>query len=65
MSTENVNAALDLLLQLLTSNGPVSALLRGAHAEGRTITREELQTAFDQDDVTRGALVDAIGRAGG
>lgn len=66
MSNENtVNAAIDLLLQLLTANGPVSALLRDAHAAGRTITREELQSAFDQDDVARDALVKSIADHGG
>jgi hypothetical protein len=41
----------------------VSASIRQAQAEGRKLTREELQAAFDQDDVGREALVQAIQEA--
>ncbi len=56
-------AAIELLLQLINAAGPVSAAIRQAQAEGRALTAEELQAAFDQDDKGRSALVDAIGRA--
>jgi hypothetical protein len=56
-------AAIELLLQLINAAGPVSAAIRRAQAEGRTLTREELDEAFAQDDASRSALVDAINRA--
>lgn len=56
-------AAIELLLQLINAAGPVSAAIRRAQAEGRTLTREELDEAFAQDDTSRSALVDAINRA--
>jgi hypothetical protein len=60
------NAAwIELLLQLLNSSGPVSAAIRQAQAEGRALTREELQAAFDQDDAARDHLVAAIDAASG
>ena len=60
------NAAwIELLLQLINSSGPVSAAIRQAQAEGRALTREELQAAFDQDDRARDHLVAAIEAAGG
>lgn len=55
------NAAwIELLLQLINSSGPVSAAIRQAQAEGRALSREELQAAFDQDDAARDRLVAAI-----
>lgn len=62
MKTE---AALELLLQRINSAGPVSAAIRQAQSEGRSLSKEELQDAFDQDNAARDSLVDAIGRAGG
>lgn len=60
------NAAwIELLLQLLNESGPVSAAIRQAQAEGRALTREELQAAFDQDDDARDQLEAAIQAAGG
>lgn len=60
------NAAwIELLLQLINSSGPVSAAIRQAQAEGRELTREELQAAFDQDDHARDHLLAAIDAAGG
>lgn len=60
------NAAwIELLLQLINASGPVSAAIRQAQAEGRELTREELQAAFDQDDLARDHLVAAIAAAGG
>lgn len=56
-------AAIELLLQLINAAGPVSAAIRRAQEEGRPLSREELQAAFDQDDASRDALVDAINRA--
>lgn len=58
-------AAIELLLQLINAAGPVSAAIRQAQAEGRQLTREELQAAFDQDDAARDHLVTAIDAAGG
>lgn len=59
----NAAAAIELLLQLINAAGPVSAAIRQAQAEGRALTKEELQSAFDQDDKSRDALVDAINAA--
>jgi hypothetical protein len=56
-------AAIELLLNLINAAGPVSAAIRRAQAEGRTLTKEELDEAFAQDDASRSALVDAINRA--
>lgn len=57
-------AAIELLLQLINAAGPVSAAIRQAQAEGRALTREELQAAFDQDDHARDRLVAAIQASG-
>jgi hypothetical protein len=55
------NAAwIELLLQLINASGPVSAAIRQAQAEGRALSREELQAAFDQDDDARDRLTRAI-----
>ena len=56
-------AAIELLLQLINAAGPVSAAIRQAQAEGRDITREELEAAFGQDDRARDRLVAAINAA--
>jgi hypothetical protein len=61
----NSAAAIELLLQLINAAGPVSAAIRQAQSEGRKLTKEELQVAFDQDDAGRDALVAAIQAAGG
>jgi len=53
-------AAIELLLQLINAAGPVSAAIRQAQAEGRALTREELEAAFEQDDQARDRLVGAI-----
>lgn len=65
MSNDKVSAAIELLLQVITHAGPVSAAISRAHAEGRAISREELEDAFAQDDAARDNLVAAIARAGG
>ena len=59
------SAAIELLLQLINAAGPVSAAIRKAHEEGRKLSREELEAAFDQDDAARDSLADAIARHGG
>jgi hypothetical protein len=61
----NAAAGIELLLQLINAAGPVSAAIRQAQAEGRALTREELQAAFDQDARARDHLVAAIQVAGG
>lgn len=61
----NAAAGIELLLQLINAAGPVSAAIRQAQAEGRALTREELQSAFDQDDAARDKLAAAIQTAGG
>lgn len=61
----NTAAGIELLLALINAAGPVSAAIRQAQAEGRPLTKEELQAAFDQDDAARDGLVAAIARAGG
>jgi len=57
-------AAIELLLQLINAAGPVSAAIRQAQADGRTLSREELEAAFEQDDHARDRLVAAIQSAG-
>ena len=59
----NAAAAIELLLQLINAAGPVSAAIRQAQSEGRDLTAEELQAAFDQDDSARDSLQAAIDRA--
>ena len=61
----NAAAGIELLLQLINAAGPVSAAIRQAQAEGRALTREELQAAFDQDDAAQDHLVTAIQTHGG
>lgn len=61
----NAAVGIELLLALLNNAGPVSAAIRQASVEGRKLTPEELQAAFDQDDHARDSLVAAIGRAEG
>lgn len=58
-------AVIELLLQLINAAGPVSAAIRRAQAEGRPLSKDELDDAFRQDDVARDSLADAISRAGG
>jgi hypothetical protein len=53
-------AAIELFLQLINAAGPVSSAIRQAQAEGRALTREELEAAFEQDDQARDRLVAAI-----
>lgn len=60
-----INAAIELLLQVITHAGPVSAAIARAHAENRPLSREDLEEAFAQDDQARDALTEAIARAGG
>lgn len=55
---------IELLLQLINASGPVSSAIRQAQAEGRALTREELEAAFEQDDQARDRLVEAIQAAG-
>lgn len=59
----NAAAAIELLLAVLNANGPVSALIRNAQAQGRTLNAAELTAAFQQDDAARDLLADAINRA--
>lgn len=61
----NAAAGIELLLQLINASGPVSAAIRQAQAEGRALTREELQAAFDRDNDARDQLEAAIRAAGG
>ncbi len=63
MSQFDKSAAIDLLIGLLQTNGAVSNVLRSAHQEGRTINKQELEQAFDQDDAARNQLESAINRA--
>lgn len=60
---KTATAAIELLLQLINAAGPVSAAIRQAQAEGRTLTAEELTAAFQQDSNARNMLADAINRA--
>lgn len=61
----NAAAAIELLLALINGAGRVSAAIRQAQAEGRDITKEELEVAFAEDDAARDSLVAAIQRAEG
>lgn len=61
--SKSAAAAIELLLAILQSAGPVSAAIRRAQVEGRTLSREELEAAFAQDDIARDALVGAIDKA--
>jgi hypothetical protein len=56
----NGATAIELLLAMINNAGPVSAAIRIAQAEGRPLTREELQAAFYRDDTATDALVAAI-----
>lgn len=58
-------ALIELFLQVINNAGPVSAAIRRAQAEGRPLSKEELEQAFTQDDQARDALTEAIARAGG
>lgn len=60
MSGAATAAIIELILAAINNAGPVSAAIRQANAEGRRLTAEELQAAFDQDDTARAALVEAI-----
>ncbi len=63
MSAKVTSAVIELFLQVLNSSGPVSAAIRQAQAEGRSLTREELDAAFEQDDRARERLAGAIAAA--
>jgi hypothetical protein len=63
MSSIGGAAVIELLLALINNAGPVSEAIRKAHSEGRTLSKEELQAAFEQDDASRYNLMDAIDRA--
>lgn len=56
-------AAIELILAAVNAAGPVSAAIRKAHAENRKLTREELESAFEQDDAARLEQVAALERA--
>lgn len=59
----NATAAIELLLALINASGPVSAAIRQAQSEGRTLTAAELTAAFQQDNDARNLLADAINSA--
>lgn len=59
----NTAAAIELLLAMINSAGPVSEAIRNAHAQGRKMTLDELQAAFDQDDAAKLDLEAAIAQA--
>lgn len=61
----NSAAAIELLLALINAAGPVSAAIRQAQAEGRALTREELDEAFAMDDAAKDGLESAIARQSG
>jgi hypothetical protein len=59
----NSAAAIELLLALINAAGPVSAAIRRAQAEGRPLSREELDEAFAADDAAKSNLEAAIARS--
>jgi RNA:NAD 2'-phosphotransferase (TPT1/KptA family) len=63
MSTQSIAAGIGLLLQLIEQAARVSSVIRQAQAEGREVTREELETIVAENDAARQGLVDAINRA--
>lgn len=69
MSTANTLAIITILERLLTRAASIGELLRTAHAEGRSVSDEELQQLRDQDDAARleesQAIADARAREAG
>jgi hypothetical protein len=60
----NAIALIGLLLQYSDKIAQVSAVLSKAHAEGRDVTRAELDGLFADDDAAKAAL-DALIKARG
>jgi hypothetical protein len=59
-TTQNLNAAITLLLNLTAAAGKVSGLIGEARSQGRDLTAEELAGLRAADDAARGDLVAAI-----
>jgi RNA:NAD 2'-phosphotransferase (TPT1/KptA family) len=59
----NAAIALQLLMGLLDRASQVGMLINAAQAQGRDITKEELDGLAAKDDVARAKLQDAISRA--
>lgn len=55
-----VEAAIELVLQLLNAASVVGQRISAARAEGRDLTSEELQAVVDADSQARARLVEQI-----
>jgi hypothetical protein len=62
-NTVAINAALELMLALLSRAGEISQLVQRANAESRDLTQEEWDAIVGADDAARQRLVDAIAAA--
>ena len=57
---ENIALLLDLLLRAAGQMQTFAALINKARAEGRDVTREELDSLYSADDAARAELQKAI-----
>jgi hypothetical protein len=62
MSTENTLKAITLVTSLLREAMAIQSLIQQAQAEGRDLTREEMEAAVSRDDAARQGLVEALTR---
>jgi len=62
MSTENTLKAITLVSALLREAMAIQSLIQQAQAEGRDLTREEMEAAVSRDDAARQGLVEALTR---
>jgi len=59
----SIEAALSLLISLLSQADAIGRLIQTARNEGRDITEVEIDTLVMGDEAARQALLDAIARA--
>lgn len=62
-ATNNINAAITLLLNITAQAGRVSAAIASARAEARDLSNQELTELQADDDAARAQLVGAIAAA--
>lgn len=63
MSSAAIFTGLELLIQLIDRAAAASAVIKKAHAEGRTVSAAELMQLRAQPDTSLESLDDAIARA--